>query len=236
MKMSQDLQISMSVAASEAANRGHEYLGLEHMLFALLHDDDTAGVLRHCGADIGRLKRSLERYLDQELERLSEGRRTIPQPTLGLQRVLSRAATHVQGSGKEEVLGRNVLVAIFAEPDSWAVDMLNKEGVTRLDVVSYLAHGVSRLDPDGEAQDLPIGDDEEGGPAADPLEAYTQDLTGMAAEGGVDPIIQRVKWAPRSVRDVVSSASSCSSGLPPMVDVWTYPRWVRSIRLSIMNM
>jgi ATP-dependent Clp protease ATP-binding subunit ClpA len=209
MKLSQDLQISMSVAASEAANRGHEYVGLEHLLFALLHDEDSAGVVRQCGGDLGRLKGRLERYLEHDLERLPEERRGIPQPTLGLQRVLSRAAAHVQGTGSEEVLGRNVLVALFAEPDAWAVQLLGQEGITRLDVVSYIAHGVSKLDklthsPDQRLAPAGDGDDEAkqeipGDEGPDPLEAFTVDLNRLASEGGIDPLIGRQQEVDRAL-------------------------------------
>jgi ATP-dependent Clp protease ATP-binding subunit ClpA len=211
MKLSDDLQISLSVAVSEAGRLGHEYAGLEHLLYALTFDDETAGVLKHSGADLDRVREDLAEYLSEELEKIDD-EDLQPRLTLGVQRVLSLAAARVGSSGKEEIKGPDVLVALFDEPDSYAVQVLESEGVSRLDVVSYLAHGVSRLQPPyfggSRHADLPAGeedeDDEElrrpgGPPQGDPLKAFTQDLTLLAERGGIDPLIGREREIQRTL-------------------------------------
>ncbi|HEX3554080.1 MAG TPA: AAA family ATPase [Thermoanaerobaculia bacterium] len=203
MKISDDLQISLSVAVSEAGRLGHEYAGLEHLLYALTFDEATAKVLKHAGADLDRVREDLTEYLSEELERTGD-EDLQPRLTLGVQRVLSLAAARVGSSGKDEIKGPDVLVALFDEPDSYAVQVLESENVTRLDVVSYLAHGVSRLQPPyfggSRSGELPAGGDDEdeeearqpgGAPAGDPLKAFTQDLTLLAERGGIDPLIGR---------------------------------------------
>lgn len=195
MRISQDLQISVNVALNEAANRGHEFMTVEHLLYALLHDKQTANVVKHCGGNINRIKKLLDDHLAKQ-ESLPEERRQTPQPTVAFQRVLSRAASHVDAADKEEVHGYNVLVAIFSEVESWAAHILEEEGITRLDVVSYLSHGISKIDDEehGPIDDSVNADGEEEGERQtkkDPLEAYTVNLNQLAAEGGIDPLIGR---------------------------------------------
>jgi ATP-dependent Clp protease ATP-binding subunit ClpA len=205
MKLSQDLQISFTVAMTEAQRLGHEYAGTEHMLYALTFDKKTADVLRHAGADVERVRKRLATYLSDELDAFDfeDDDREEPRLTLGLQRALARAAAHAEGAGKAEIHGPDLLVAMFSEDDSYAIDLLDEEGVTRLDVVSYLAHGVSKLHP--TLPGLPAGPapagaggDEEGeegsfgaAPGSDPLQAFTQDLTELARKGAIDPLIGR---------------------------------------------
>src|SRR5690349_951681 len=143
MKISQDLQISLTVAVSEAGRLGHEYAGLEHLLYALTFDEETGKVLEHAGANLRKVREELSEYLEEEVEGYEDDGRE-PRLTLGVQRVLGMAAARVESSGKEEIRGSDVLVALFDEPDSYAIDVLEGQGVDRLDVVSYLAHGVSR--------------------------------------------------------------------------------------------
>jgi ATP-dependent Clp protease ATP-binding subunit ClpA len=214
MKISDDLQISLTVAIAEAERMRHEYAGLEHLLYALTFDDETAEVLQHAGADLGRVRETLTEYLSEELESLGKAGGQ-PRLTLGVQRVLSMAAARADSSGKEEINGPDVLVAMFDEPDSYAILVLENEGVSRLDVVSYLAHGVSRIQPPyftGDASTggshLPAGDEDDedeepgrrgGAPAGDPLKAFTQDLTELARRGGIDPLIGRDKEVLRTL-------------------------------------
>jgi ATP-dependent Clp protease ATP-binding subunit ClpA len=210
MRLSEDLEIALSVAVTEAGRLGHEYAGLEHLLYALTFDDDTARVLRHSGADLDRVREDLTEYLSEELEKVGE-EGVEPRLTLGVQRVLSMAAARVESTGKTEIKGSDVLVAMYDEADSYAVQVLESEGVTRLDVVSYLAHGVSRLQPPyfGGGAALPAGGDDEdeeemgrggrGAPAGDPLKAFTQDLTLLAERGGIDPLIGRDKEVQRTL-------------------------------------
>ncbi|HEX4495288.1 MAG TPA: ATP-dependent Clp protease ATP-binding subunit ClpA [Thermoanaerobaculia bacterium] len=205
MKISADLQISITVAISEAERMGHEYAGLEHLLYALTFDDDTAEVLKHAGADLDNVRETLTEYLAEELESTEHGGRQ-PRLTLGVQRVLALAAARVESSGREEINGPDVLVALYDEADSYAVQVLESAGVGRLDVVSFIAHGVSRIQPPyfggrgaagqpaGEEDDEDEGGGRNGGAAAsDPLKAFTQDLTELARKGGIDPLIGRDK-------------------------------------------
>jgi ATP-dependent Clp protease ATP-binding subunit ClpA len=202
MKLSPDLQISISVAINEAAGRGHEFVTLEHLLFALLHDADTAEVLKHCGGNISQLKKKLEKFLTDEVEALPERRRRTPQPTMAFQRVLSRAAAHVEGAGKDLVFGYNVVIAMYAEPDSWAVHFLQEQGISRLDLVSYVSHGVSKLESGEETVSAgreEEDEEEEGATRGNPLQAYTSNLNERAQQGGVDPLIGRDKEIQRAL-------------------------------------
>src|SRR5262249_30769650 len=141
-----EVEIALTLAANEAARRNHEFITLEHLLYALLFDETTANVVRHAGGDVASLKKALERYLDQRLDALPEPSRSTPSPPLGVQRVIRRAAQHVQSTGKDEVKGANVIVAICAERESFAAAALEAGDVTRLDVVASLSRGVSKLD------------------------------------------------------------------------------------------
>jgi ATP-dependent Clp protease ATP-binding subunit ClpA len=207
MKISADLQISITVALSEAERMGHEYAGLEHLLYALTFDDDTAEVLKHAGADLANVRETLGEYLSEELESTAHGGQP-PRLTLGVQRILLMAEARVGSSGREEINGPDVLVAMYDEADSYAIQVLEGAGVGRLDVVSFIAHGVSRIQPpyfggrDAAGSGMPASDDEDddegeprrgGAAASDPLKAFAQDLTELARKGGIDPLIGRDK-------------------------------------------
>jgi ATP-dependent Clp protease ATP-binding subunit ClpA len=215
MKLSQSLQITLTVAMAEAGRLGHEYVGTEHLLYALTFDRETAKVLRHSGADVARVQKRLSGYLEEELESVPDAGE--PRLSLALQRALARAGAHVESSGKDEIRGADLLVALFYEPESYAVELLAAEDVTRLDVVSYLAHGVSKAQPqalgrwEGRAPaggPADAGEDEEeerGGAAAGPaggtdaLAAFTQELTELARRNAIDPLIGRDKEVQRTL-------------------------------------
>src|SRR5579862_655902 len=204
MRISRELELSFSLAVNDARRRRHEFLCIEHLLYALLHDDDVAEIIRECGGDVPALKRALEQYLDQHLEKLPPEIDMPPQQTLAFQRVVQRAAAHVQSAGKDEILGRNVLVAIFREPDCHAAYLLEQQGITRLDVVSYISHGVSKIGeesvPAGDGETEEGGDEEHPRPKKDPLALYTTDLLARAAEGKIDPLIGREAELTRTAR------------------------------------
>jgi ATP-dependent Clp protease ATP-binding subunit ClpA len=194
MKLSRDLQISLEVARTEAGRLGHEYAGLEHLLYAMTFDAEISRVLRHAGADVQRIQERLTEYLDEAIESFESDDELEPRFSLGVQRALARAARQVESAGREEIRGADLLVAMYEESESYAVDMLETEGVSRLDVVSYLAHGVSKLQttpgmalPAGDGEDEP----ERAAPGDDPLAAFAQDLTAMARKGAIDPLIGR---------------------------------------------
>ena len=210
MKISQDLQISLTVAMTEADRLRHEYAGLEHLLYALVLDQETAAILRHSGADVERLKKRLEGYLNDEVDSVEDGATWIePRLSLGFQRVLARAQAHIEGTRRDadsepELGGADLLVAMFYENESEAIHFLEDEGVSRLDVVSYLSHGVTKIQPTfpgtgrGGAA-LPAGDQEDDEPRVEGLEAFTQDLTEAAAKGLIDPLIGRQKEVRRTL-------------------------------------
>jgi ATP-dependent Clp protease ATP-binding subunit ClpA len=194
--LSPELETAIRQALDDATKRGHEFSGLEHLLLALLADEKTADVVKHCGGNVPRLRGKLEAYLDKEIAALPEDERERAQPTLGFARVVQRAVNHVLGAGRSEANGTNVLVAIMSEPDSQAVAFLKEEGISRLDVVSYISHGISKLlpaktTPSGEGSGgRPAGDDEEEAPV-DPLEAFAVNLNERARAGEIDPLIGR---------------------------------------------
>ncbi|AKV03066.1 ATP-dependent Clp protease ATP-binding subunit ClpA [Labilithrix luteola] len=205
MRISPEVEIALSLAANEAARRRHEYVTLEHLLYALLFDEATAAVVRHAGGDAASIKTELEQFLTDQLESVPEDNYTTPTASLGVQRAIRRAVSHVQSSGKDQVTGANVLVAIFAERDSPAVSILEKSGVTRLDVVAYVSHGISKLD-DGEterAEKEPASlEGEAEGPRSrrDPLKAYTINLNEEAQAKRIDPLVGRSNEVARMIQ------------------------------------
>ena len=212
MHLARSLEASLTLAVHEARRRRHEFLCIEHVLYALLHDDRVVEVIEACAGDVDRLKQDVGDYLDNQLEALPPGAEVTPQQTVAFQRILQRAAAHVQSSGKDEVDGRHVLVAIFREPDTHAGYLLAQQGITRLDVITYISHGVPKVPQEealsngsglpGEEDDEEEDDDgEEGGRRAmrDPLSAFTVDLVAQAAAGKIDPLIGRAKELERTV-------------------------------------
>ncbi|HEY2512071.1 MAG TPA: AAA family ATPase, partial [Polyangiaceae bacterium] len=201
MRISPEVEIALSLAANEAGRRRHEYITVEHLLYALLFDDATALIVKHAGGEVPKLKKELERFLDEQIEQLADEDVSSPQPSIGVQRAIRRAAAHVQSSGKEEVTGANVLIAIFAERDSFAVGMLDSQGVTRLDVVAYVAHGISKSDEPAAAPDAREPADGEGParPQKDPLKAFTLNLNEEAKAGRIDPLVGRQKEVERII-------------------------------------
>jgi ATP-dependent Clp protease ATP-binding subunit ClpA len=203
MNISPEVEIALSVAANDAARRRHEYVTLEHLLYALLLDEATANVVRHAGGDPVALKKRLEAYLSDQLEPLSDPNGSVPTPSLGLQRAIHRADSHVRSSGKDEVTGANVLVAMFAERDSYAVALMEEQGVTRLDVVAYISHGVSKAEEDATSNGKSAGGETEAEvprPAKDPLKAYTVNLNEEAKKKRIDPLVGRENEVHRIVQ------------------------------------
>ncbi|MDX2000381.1 MAG: ATP-dependent Clp protease ATP-binding subunit ClpA [Thermoanaerobaculia bacterium] len=208
MKLTQELQLALSAALYEAAHRGHEYATLEHLLYALLHDRVTRRVLLRAGASVPALKQRLEGHLG-DVQVLPEDERGDPSTTLAFQRVLARAAAQRQGAGREDIGGPDVVVSMFAEPESFAVYFLEEQGVTRLELVSTLAHGDDEF-AEGPAEATPspseaeVEDDEEvEGSARDPLAAYTVDLTAQARAGRLDPLVGRAVEVQRTLQVLV---------------------------------
>ena len=198
--IAQELEVSLHMAFVEARQQRHEFITVEHLLLALIDNPSASEVLKACAANLDELRKSLDQFVRDNTPTVGGTDEVDTQPTLGFQRVIQRAIMHVQssGSGKKEVTGANVLVAIFGEKDSHAVYYLHQQGVTRLDVVNFIAHGIRKVDPpesQGKAASSDASqsetDKEEGESKASPLEQYTQNLNQAAREGKIDPLIGR---------------------------------------------
>jgi ATP-dependent Clp protease ATP-binding subunit ClpA len=204
MKVSAEVEIACSLALREAVTRRHDVMAVEHLLYALLHDEATASVVRKSGGKVEKLKKRLERILTEDFKPVSGTDPVQPTPTRGFQRVLQRAAIHVQSSGKDELKGHNVLIAIFAEADSPAVQAMGDAGITRYDVVSYISHGVSKDGTDDSLEAAPgVGaesEDEEKEPGGDPLERFAVNLNERAQAGEIETLVGRDKELRRAVQ------------------------------------
>jgi len=211
--LSRNLEQTLHRALGLANERRHEYATLEHMLLALTDDTDAATVLRACGVDVDKLKRDLTEFLDKDLAGLVSERGGDPKPTAGFQRVVQRAAIHVQSSGRDEVTGANVLVALFSERESHAVYYLQLQDMTRLDAVNFISHGIAKAP--GRAQQRPVqgapsanpmpeeGEKEEkprGGRNQDALSNYCVNLNKKAQQGKIDPLIGRDQEIERTIQ------------------------------------
>ncbi len=203
--LSRELQLTLQLAMSEAQRRRHEYVCLEHVLYAMLQDSAASGILRHCGADLGSLRRKLLRFMEEAMPEVAGAGELAPRYTLGVQRVLQRAALHVQSSGRQEITAGSVLVAMFHEQESAAVHFLREEGVERFDVLNYVSHGVSKIgadrDADGAEEDRSEQSDEADkrlSPAR-ALRTYAVNLTEKAAAGQLDPLVGRKAELQRAV-------------------------------------
>ncbi len=193
------LERVLNVAAREALARRHTDLTLEHLLFAAAHDPLGEDILAAAGADVLKVKKELETFLEQTLDKIPPGSRRAPQQTVAFKRVLQTAVVHVQSAGKAEADVGDVLAALLREPRSHAVDLLAAQGVTRLDVLNYISHGI-RKSPEGEPDLAPGGEGEEGRPGSrDPLAAYASNLTERAGQGKLDPVIGRAKEMGRAL-------------------------------------
>jgi ATP-dependent Clp protease ATP-binding subunit ClpA len=200
---SKELELSISQAYQEAREKHHEFLTVEHMLLALLDNASALSILSACSVDITALEKDIRKVLDDTVPILEGEENRDTQPTIGFQRVLQRALYHVQSAGKEEVLGANVLVAIFSEKDSYANYLLNRYDVTRLDVVNYLSHGISKLegDPSADAESSVLEAEAGGAEASSSaLEQFTTDLNQRARDDHIDPLIGREKEIQRTVQ------------------------------------
>jgi ATP-dependent Clp protease ATP-binding subunit ClpA len=200
---SKELELSISQAYQLARDKRHEFLTVEHMLLALLDNASALSIISACSADIEGLERDIRKILDDTVPILDDDNSRDTQPTIGFQRVLQRALYHVQSAGKDEVLGANVLVAIFSEKDSYASYLLNRYEVTRLDVVNYLSHGVSKLETGaaGESDASVLEADEiDGAKKPSALEQFTTNLNQRARDDQIDPLIGREKEIQRTVQ------------------------------------
>jgi ATP-dependent Clp protease ATP-binding subunit ClpA len=200
--LSKELEYTLNISFKRAREKRHEFMTVEHLLLALTENPVAARVLRACSADLDKLRKDLASFLEQTTPLLAPNDDRETQPTLAFQRVLQRAVLHVQSSGKKEVTGANVLVAIFGEQDSQAVYFLSKQNITRLDVVNYISHGISKVHGEEEGQGSPSpADDETAEPAGkSALEMYATNLNQLARQGKIDPLIGRRDEIQRTIQ------------------------------------
>ena len=203
--LSRNLERSLHQALAFARERRHEYATLEHLLLALTDDRDSVAVLRACGIDIEKIQRELNEYLDNELDNLVVNRDEDPKPTASFQRVVQRAAIHVQTSGRQEVTGANVLVAMFSERESHAVYYLQDQEMTRFDAVNYISHGIAKVPGKSESRPVEGADEEDADEkpvkqGREALDAYCVDLNNKAAGGKIDPLIGRNAEIERTIQ------------------------------------
>jgi ATP-dependent Clp protease ATP-binding subunit ClpA len=207
--IAQELEVSLHMAFVEARQQRHEFITVEHLLLALLDNPSAAEVLRACSANVDDLRKSLTNFIKDNTPQVAGTDEVDTQPTLGFQRVIQRAIMHVQstGNGKKEVTGANVLVAIFGEKDSHAVYYLHQQGVTRLDVVNFIAHGIRKSDPpeaskpgESAAENEEQGSEGKSNEKASPLEQFTQNLNQLAKDGKIDPLIGREYEVERTIQ------------------------------------
>jgi len=200
--LSQELEFSLNSAFRDARARRHEYVTVEHLLAALLDNPSASQVLRACGGNIDDLRKNLVSFLEENVPALPNESDAEAQPTVGFQRVIQRAVLHVQGVGKKEVTGANVLVAMFGEKDSHAVYFLHKQSISRFDVVNFISHGISKV-PEENQGELPAPEEaEEGAPATErsPLDVFCVDLNEQARLGKIDPLIGRENEITRTIQ------------------------------------
>jgi len=199
--IAQELEVSLHMAFVDARQKRHEFITVEHLLLALLDNPTAAEVLRACGAGMDELRKNLSQHVSEQTPRIAADREVDTQPTLGFQRVIQRAILHVQSSGKKEVTGANVLVAIFGEKDSHAVYFLQQQGITRLDVVNFISHGIIKTPQASPAKGPEETSEENQAEAAkSPLDNYTQNLNAQALAGKIDPLIGRDREVERVIQ------------------------------------
>jgi len=190
--IAQELEVTLHMAFMDARQKRHEFISVEHLLFAMLDNPSAVEVLRACGANIDAMREQLGNFIEEHTPKVEGEGEVDTQPTLGFQRVIQRAILHVQSSGKKEVTGANVLVAVFGEKDSHAVYFLTQQGVTRLDIVNFISHGITKTP---QSEPAPRSDEPaEAGPdapSASPLDSFAQNLNSQALAGKIDPLIGR---------------------------------------------
>jgi ATP-dependent Clp protease ATP-binding subunit ClpA len=200
--ITKELQATLELAADEAIKRRHEFLTLEHLLFALLMDKVAKDVIYNCGGDLDLLRRDLEDFFKDSIQPLPRGVDRYPEQTAAFERVLNRAMEQAEASSQEKIDGGNILAALFGESHSHAKYLLEKQGITRLDILNYISHGISKVDEFGEP--LPLGDEEDDESTAramrDPLKAFASNLIERASEGGIDPLIGRASELERTIQ------------------------------------
>ncbi len=199
--ISKELSAALGLAVREARKRRHEHVCVEHIFFAILHDDTGVDIIENCGGNVENLKRSVHDFFSQRMQSIPEGNEYVLQQTIGFQRVIQRAVNHARSAEKQEVAVGDILASILQEKDSHAAYFLSLEGVTRLDVLNYISHGVSKDPFRQPAPDQPVKpEDDKKKKKVNPLKVFTQDLIERAAQGKIDPVIGREDELQRTVQ------------------------------------
>jgi ATP-dependent Clp protease ATP-binding subunit ClpA len=250
--LSESLRKCLIEALEDARRRRHEYITLEHLLLALTHEKRASEILRACGADSQQLRQDLGAYLEENQEQLPHNLQLEPEQTISLRRVLSRAILHAQAAEQEHIESGDVLAALFQEPDSYARYLLEQQGVTRLDVLNYISHGITRYDAAGQdSAPETMGDvDEATERVKDPLAAFTTDLVALAATGKLDPLIgreaemertiqvlcRRLKNNPLFVGDPGVGKTAMAEGLAARIHEGKVPDLLKEARIYALDM
>ncbi len=242
------LRQSLVAALAEARQRRNEYITLEHLLLALTREARASEILRACGADLKKLQQDLNTYLDENLEKLPDKVKLEPEETLGFRRVLSRAVWHAQAAAQAQLESGDILAALLEEPDSYARYLLEQQGITRLDVLNYISHGLSR---DQDVAPEMVGEDDEAGERVrDPLAAFTTDLVELAASGKLDPLIgrelemertvqvlcRRLKNNPLFVGDAGVGKTAMVHGLAARIHAGNVPDMLKDVHIYALDM
>jgi ATP-dependent Clp protease ATP-binding subunit ClpA len=248
--LSSELEFCLNEAFQRARDQRHEFMTVEHLLLALLDIPRVHEILKACNSNITELRRQLTEFIEEQTPLLAQDDDTDVQPTLGFQRVLQRAVFHVQSSGKKEVTGSNVLVAIFSEKQSQAVYFLNLQDITRLDVVNYISHGMPQLPGEGSSEEQEASLETETEAEATPLERYATNLNQLAIDGKIDPLIgreieiertvqilcRRRKNNPLYVGDAGVGKTALAEGLARMITEERVPEVLRDATIYALDM
>ena len=248
--LSSELEFCLNEAFQRARDQRHEFMTVEHLLLALLDIPRVHEILKACNSNITELRRQLAEFIEEQTPLLAQDDDTDVQPTLGFQRVLQRAVFHVQSSGKKEVTGSNVLVAIFSEKQSQAVYFLNLQDITRLDVVNYLSHGMPQLPGEGNSEEQEASLETDTEAEATPLERYATNLNQLAIDGKIDPLIgreieiertvqilcRRRKNNPLYVGDAGVGKTALAAGLARMITEERVPEVLRDATIYALDM
>ncbi|MBI5300788.1 MAG: ATP-dependent Clp protease ATP-binding subunit ClpA [Chloroflexi bacterium] len=243
----ESLRQCVNDALKQARQRRHEYLTLEHLLLAMLREERTRQILQGCGADLNKLKHDLETWLEKNMTQLPRNSKSDPEQTVGLGRVLSLAMWHAQNAAQKEIESGDILAALLEEPDSHARYLLEQQGVTRLDVLNYISHGIAKDEP---AKQVAGDHDDEAKPARDALAAYTTDLVALVEQGKLDPLIgreaelertiqvlcRRLKNNPLFVGDPGVGKTAMAQGLAQRIHAGQVPELLKGARIYALDM
>ncbi|MGD8269201.1 MAG: ATP-dependent Clp protease ATP-binding subunit ClpA [Desulfobacterales bacterium] len=248
--ISKELSVTLGLAVREAKKRRHEYVCVEHILFAILYDSVGIEIIENCGGNIENMNRALEEFFNEKLERVADGTEYVLQQTIAFQRVIQRAVNHVRSAEKQEVEVSDILASIFLEKDSHAAFILQREGITRLDVLNFISHDVSKSSYDAEQEGFAPTDRRDKSKKGDPLSMFTMDLVKMAADGKLDPLIgreletertmqvlcRRRKNNPVFVGDPGVGKTAMAEGLAQKINSGDVPEILKDVRIFSLDL